>query len=148
MSRIPKVRKSYDSIRKSPFKVSWTIDKKRHARYFQSEEEQEHFANQIASTISTDKAMILKLDQSTINDIIAIDKMRGNTPFMAIWEFYVRNNKVREVMTLLQGADAYIRSLWQQRHVGYRKHRPEPIRKNERRLQAALLFMDYRHDPC
>lgn len=123
MSRIPKVRKSYDSIRKSPFKVSWTIDKKRHARYFQSEEEQEHFANQIASTITTDKAMILKLDPSTINDIIAIDKMRGNTPFMAIWEFYVRNNKVREVMTLLQGADAYIRSLWQQEFdESYVKH--------------------------
>lgn len=111
MSRLPKVRKLYDATRSSPFKVSWTIDKKRHSRFFQTEEEQEAFAMEIAKNIHPDRAPILKLDNSAINDIIAIDKMRGNTPFMAIWEFYERHHRVREVVSLLGGADAYIRSL-------------------------------------
>lgn len=123
MSRIPKVRKSFDPTRKSPFKVSWSIEGNRHSRYFQTEEEQDAFAVEVSKNIQPDKATILKLSPSTINEIIAIEKMRGDIPFMAIWDFYVRNNKVREVLTLLQASDIYIRSLWlQDFDASYVKH--------------------------
>ncbi len=114
MSRTPKVRKLYNPKRSSPFQVSWRIDAKQYSRFFKTEADQEEFASQMSPYFDNDKIEILKLDTSAIGDIISINRKRGEVSFMEMWKFYEKHHKAREVLTLWQAADVYIRTLKQQ----------------------------------
>lgn len=114
MSRTSKVRTLYNPEKASPFQVNWRIDGKRYSRFFPNEKEQEEFVSQMSPYIEGDKSDILKLDSTTSGDVIAVNKIRGKVSFMEMWRFYEKHHKEREVYTLWQGADTYIRSLRQQ----------------------------------
>lgn len=111
MSRTAKVRKSYDANRGSPFVVSWNIKGKRFSKFFKTEEEQEDFAMKMSPYVNKDKSEIFTLTPSDINDILTINSERENVAFIDIWKFYQKHHRAREVVSLLQGADIYIRNL-------------------------------------
>lgn len=111
MSRTAKVRKSYDANRASPFVVSWNIKGKRFSKFFKTEEEQEDFAIKMSPYVNNDKSEIFTLSPSDINDILTINCEREDVAFIDMWRFYQKHHKTREVVSLLQGADIYIRSL-------------------------------------
>ena len=111
MSRTAKVRKSYDANRASPFVVSWNIKGKRFSKFFKTEAEQENFAMKMSPYVNEDKSEIFSLSPTDISDILTINSERENVSFIDIWRFYQKHHKTREVVSLLQGADVYIRSL-------------------------------------
>ena len=94
--------------------MAWIVDKKRYSRFFKTEKEQEEFADTLIPFAGGEMSEILALDFHTQSEIIAVNKKRGDTSFVELWNFYQKHHKTREVLTLLQGADIYVRSLWQQ----------------------------------
>lgn len=105
------IKKIYNPALKSPFQVGWSIDGKRYSRFFQTEEEQEKFANAMSPYIGGNNTEILNLDLPTIGDIIFVNRIREEVSFRNLWDFWAKHHKARESVTLFSAADNYIREM-------------------------------------
>lgn len=106
-----KIRLKYDPKRKSPFQVEWIKDEKRHSRFFETEDEREKFVEKLSRFVVGDNEEYLSVDDTTMSDIIIMNRERGKVPVSMIWEFWKKHHKTMELRTVFKAMDEYIRSL-------------------------------------
>lgn len=117
------IKRRYEAGRLSPFQVIVFTNGKQYSKFFRTEEEQEKYVNAIYPYLQDDVSLIFKLEPQTIREILQIEHERESVSFGEIWRFWQQHHKTREVITVWNACDSYIRMLKKaDRNPEYVKH--------------------------
>jgi len=108
-----KITLRYCNGRKSPYQVAWADEGKRLSRFFETEEERDQFLS-VRSFLSEDRfGAIMAMEQEAISDVAKIEMEREDVSFRDIWEFWKKNHKGVNLLTLWNACDNYLKDMKQ-----------------------------------
>ena len=91
---MPKVYKSYEEGRKSPFKVAWRENGERFSRFFETEELRDNFLKTHTFLEEDSFHSLFRLSKEEISDIAQIKSAMGeDISFRDLWLFWKQNHR-------------------------------------------------------
>lgn len=108
---MPKVYKSYEEGRKSPFKVAWRENGERFSRFFETEELRDNFLKTHTFLEEDSFHSLFRLTKEEISDIAQIKSAMGeDISFRDLWLFWKQNHRGEvELITTFAACNEYIK---------------------------------------
>lgn len=100
--------KKYRVGRKSPFQVLWREQGKRYSRFFFTESERDLFIEKLSALNGGLQSVLKHWSNESVREHLQFEAERKDVPISAIWDFWKRNHKEVELITVWTACNNYI----------------------------------------